>query len=87
MEVGLVLGPSHKVLSFPHILSMARADEIKPGSLYIDSLRVYRLRELEAGTRPLFDKAIGNHFHRTMQEAQRYLDNFLRQKGVEVRRL
>jgi len=64
----------------------ARADEIKPGSLYIDSLRVHRLRELEAGTRPLFDQAIENHFHRTMQEAQRYLDNFLRQKGVEVRR-
>jgi len=64
----------------------ARVDEIKPGSLYIDSLRVYRLRELEGCTGPLFDEAIGNHFHRTMQEAQRYLDNFLRQKGVEVRR-
>ena len=75
------------MVSFPHILFMARADEIKPGRLYIDSLRVHRLRELEAGTRPLFDQAIENHFHRTMQEAQRYLDNFLRQKGVEVRRL
>jgi len=75
------------MVSFPHISSMARADEIKPGSLYIDSLRVHRLRELEGYARPLFDKAIANHFHRTMQEAQRYLDNFLRQKGVEVRRL
>lgn len=64
----------------------AKADTIKPRSLYIDSLRVYRLRELERCICPLFDKAVKEHFEGTIQEAQRYLDNVLRQKGVEVHR-
>lgn len=64
----------------------AKADILKPGSLYIDSLRIYRLRELEVCISPLFDKAVKEHFDGTMQEAQRYLDNVLRQKGVEVHR-
>jgi len=63
-----------------------KADTIKPGSLYIDSLRVYRLHELERCICPLFDKAVKEYFDGTMRGAQRYLDNILRQKGVEVRR-
>jgi Holliday junction resolvase len=63
----------------------AKANTIKPGSLYIDSLRVHRLRDLERYICPLFDKAVKEHFDGTVREAQRYLDNVLRQKGIEVR--
>lgn len=64
----------------------AKADTIKAGSLYIDSIRVYRLHELENSIRPCFDKTVKEHFDGTMREAQRYLDNVLRQKGVKVHR-
>lgn len=64
----------------------AKADTIKSGILYIDSLRVYRSRELERCICSRFDKAVKEHFDGTIREAQRYLDNILRQKGVEVRR-
>lgn len=64
----------------------AKADTIKPGSLYIDSVRVYRLHELEGRICPLFNQTVEEHFDGTMGEAQRYLDNVLRQRGVEVRK-
>ena len=64
----------------------AKSDTIKSGSLYIDSLRVYRLRELEGRICLLFDKAVKEHFGGTMREAQRYLDKVLQQKGIEVYR-
>jgi len=63
----------------------AKANTIKPGSLLIDSLRPYRLRELEGRICPLIDKAINEHFEGTMREGQGYLDTVLRHKGVEVR--
>jgi len=64
----------------------AKAETIKIGSLVIDSLRPYRLSELERCICPFIDEAINQHFDGTMREAQRYLDNVLRQKGVEVRK-
>lgn len=62
----------------------ARADTIKAGSIFIDSLRPYRLRDLEGSIYSFFDKVIMNHFDGTMAEAQRYLDDALRDKGAEV---
>lgn len=63
----------------------AKANTIKPGSLLIDSLRPYRLSELERCICPHIDNAINEHFDGTMREAQGYLDNVLRQKGIKVR--
>lgn len=62
----------------------AKADEIHSGSLFIGSLRPYRLLELEKNICPLFDEAVTEHFDGAMREAQRYLDDILRRKGVEV---
>lgn len=62
----------------------AQADRIKSGSLVINNLRPYRLDELEECICPFFDKAVKEHFDGTMREAQRYLDNVLRQKGINV---
>lgn len=64
----------------------ANADTIKPGSIYIDSLRVHRLHDLGERICPLFDEATKDHYNGIMQNAQKYLDNILRQKGVKVRR-
>jgi len=64
----------------------AKVETIKPGSLVIDSLRPYRLSELEREICPFIDEAINQHFEGTMRESQKYLDTVLRQKGVEVRK-
>jgi Holliday junction resolvase len=64
----------------------ANAETIKPGSIYIDSLRVHRLRELEEAICPLFEEAIKEHYDGVIREAQRYLDSILQQKRVEVER-
>lgn len=58
----------------------AKADTLRAGSIYIDSLRVYRLRELEKKISPLFDDTINKHYKETLQKGQSYLDNVLRQK-------
>lgn len=61
----------------------ARADTIKPGNLIIDSLRAHRLPESETiRLRSRFDEAVKEHFERTLQEGQRYLDDVLRKKGI-----
>ena len=59
---------------------LATADAIKSGNLYIDSLRVHRLPELERCIGPLFDRAVEEHFEGAMREGQYYLDKVLRQK-------
>lgn len=63
----------------------AKADSIKPGSVYIDKLRVYRLAEIEKRISPFFDKTVSDHYAGTMRDGQRYLNDVLRQKGVKVR--
>lgn len=62
----------------------AKADAIKPGTKYIDSLRVYRLNKLEERIEPFFDEVIKEHHEGAMREGQKYLDEILRQKGVEI---
>jgi len=59
---------------------LADADSIKSGNVYIDSLRVHRLSELERCIGPLFDRIIEEHFDGAMREAQTYLDKVLRQR-------
>ena len=65
---------------------LATADTIESGNLYIDSLRVHRLPELERCIGPLFDRVVEEHFEGAVQEAQTYLDKVLRSKGMKVDR-
>lgn len=65
--------------------TFAKADKLKPSRVYIDSLKIYSLKGLEEKISPLFDEAVMEHFEGTMNEGQSYLDNCLRQKGVELR--
>jgi len=63
----------------------AKADTVKVGSVFIDSLRPYRLRQLEKEICPLIDRAIIEHFEGTMVGGQTHLDNTLREKGIDTR--
>lgn len=62
-----------------------KADGLKAERIYIDSLRIYRMRELESNISPLFDETVMEHYERSLQEGQSYLDNVLRQKGIEAK--
>jgi Holliday junction resolvase len=62
----------------------ASADSLQAGIVPIESLRPYRLSELESLVSPHFDEATCEHFDRTMAGSQAYLDNVLRQHGVRV---
>jgi Holliday junction resolvase len=62
----------------------ARADVMKPGNKYIDSLRVYRLNKIEECITSFFDEVIKEHHEGAMCEGQKYLDEILRQKGVDI---
>ena len=60
---------------------LARAETIKSGSLYIDTLRAHRLSHLEQRIGPIFDGVLEDHFRGAMQEGQSYLDGVLRREG------
>jgi hypothetical protein len=60
------------------------AKPIKPGLIEIDSLRPYRCRDLEHRLRSLFDAIVKQHFEGTLLGSQAYLDQVLREVGVQV---
>jgi hypothetical protein len=64
---------------------LARAENLRPGVLLIESLRPYRLTDLERRLQPCFAEAVANHFEGTLTGSQAYLDQVLREAGVEVR--
>lgn len=65
----------------------AKADKLQPGTnILVESLRPYRLQELEDHIKPYFDQAVNEHFAGTMEKAQGYLDEVLREKRADVRR-
>lgn len=63
----------------------AKADKIQAGNIMIDSLRVHRVSELENQIKDTFENVVIEHYDGTLRDAQRYLDNILRQKGVEIK--
>jgi hypothetical protein len=64
---------------------LARAEQLRPGVLLVESLRPYRFKDLEQRLQPLFDKAVMNHYDGTLMGSQGYLDRVLREEGVDVR--
>jgi hypothetical protein len=64
---------------------VADADHLEPGLLPLDKLRAYRRRDLEARLCPLFVAVVDEHGEATLRGAQGYLDNVLRQVGIEQR--
>jgi len=63
----------------------ANADRLKPGNIYIEIVKIHRLKELEESIPTSFDEAVMEHYEGTLDEGQSYLDNVLKQKGVELR--
>ncbi len=62
----------------------ARIDNLEPGIILIESLRPFRLRDLETMIEPHFDAAVDQHFQRTLERGQDHLDAVLRNCGVRL---
>lgn len=58
-----------------------KADNLKAGRLNIDSLRPYRVHELEKEISPFFDEAVKEHHRNTFNEGQEYLNRVLKERG------
>ncbi len=65
-------------------LFLVHAGNLRPGRLYIESLRPYRFHELELRIQPCFAQAVLEHFEGTLTGSQFYLDQVLRESGIEV---
>jgi Holliday junction resolvase len=63
---------------------LAKAASVTSGRILIDSLRPYRIRDLELLIQPKFDQAICEHFEGALERSQYYLDSVLRQHGILV---
>ncbi len=63
-----------------------KADSLKVGRIYIDSLRPFRMHNLEQKISPYFEKTVEEHYKGALQHGQSYLDNVLKQKR-EIRKV
>ncbi len=61
---------------------VADAATLRVGTLPVDLLRPYRLRDLELQLQPLFDGVLEAHFEPTLRAGQYYLDQTLAALGV-----
>jgi hypothetical protein len=64
--------------------NFARTDDLELGTILIESLRPCRLHDLEIMIEPHFDAAVHEHFQRTLERGQDYLDTILRKCGVRL---
>jgi hypothetical protein len=62
---------------------LADAEHLQAGVFPLDQLRPYRRRDLEEPVRALFAAVVDEHAEAALAGAQGYLDNVLRQLGIE----
>ena len=67
------------------ILAQVPVDELCAGSVLVEALRAYRMKDLEALLEPVFDDVVEQHFHGALQGGLQYLSEQLAKDGVEVR--
>lgn len=61
-----------------------KANSLRSGNVLIDSLRPYRIKELEDKFKPQFEHTVKSEFRNIMQKGQRYLLNKLKENGIKV---
>jgi len=64
------------------IFAKISMDEIPVGEVLIDSLKRYRMKDLENQLSPAFDKVIQFHFEGTLKRGEAYLKEQLKQVGI-----
>ena len=67
------------------VLAQVPLDELSAGNILVDSLRAYRIKDLEDPLQPAFEDVIEEHFQGTLDRGLQYLSEQLAKDGVEVR--
>lgn len=67
------------------ILAKVPLAELSAGQIPIDSLRGYRMRDLENELTPAFERVVEQHFHETLSHGEHYLKEQLKKIGIEAR--
>ena len=64
------------------ILAEITIDEIPKGNMLIESLRRYRMKDLESQLCPKFDIVVRKHFKSVWNKGEQYLKEYLRKVGI-----
>ena len=67
------------------IFAKIPVDEVPAGAVLIESLRRYRMKDLESRLSAIFDKIVQKHFDGIMKKGEQYLKEQLRQAGITAR--
>jgi Holliday junction resolvase len=67
------------------VLAQVPLDELSPGNILVDSLRTYRVKDLEDALQPAFKDVVAEHFQGTLECGLQYLSDRLAKDGVDVR--
>lgn len=67
------------------ILAKFPINEIPTGGVLIESLRRYRMKDLESQLSPIFDKVVQKHFDGTLKRGEQYLKEQLKQAGITAK--
>ena len=60
-------------------------DEVPIGTVLIESLRRYRMKDLESQLSTIFDKVVQKHFYGIMERGEQYLKEQLKQTGITAK--
>ena len=67
------------------ILAEVPLDELCAGSILVEALRAYRMKNCEASLAPVFGYVVEQHFHGTLDGGLQYLSEQLAKDGADVR--
>lgn len=67
------------------IFAKIPVDEVPAGAVLIESLRRYRMKDLENRLSAIFDKIVQKHSDGIMKKGEQYLKEQLRQAGITAR--
>jgi hypothetical protein len=67
------------------ILAQIPLDELHPGSVSVEHLRAYRMRDCEALLGRAFEEVVERHFQGALEGGLQYLSEQLSKDGVELR--
>lgn len=65
------------------IVAQVPLPELRPGRILVDSLRAYRMKDLEGALEPAFEDVVEEHFQGTLDGGLQYLSEQLAKGGIE----
>lgn len=67
------------------ILAQVPLEQLRAGEMLVDSLRAYRMQDMEDSLEPAFESIVAEHFDRALRGGLQYLSQQLEDTGIEIR--